>query len=120
MAGERSLEVRSRKRALRQETVDRAGRRIGLEEEDHNRAVYARPIQMDVRLENTGDVVDLQPEMDGSSALVHPEHGATGGERRTGGRRVTRDDLAATCKGRLEPFVPGNHLPPDLAAGVVG
>src|ERR1700737_170570 len=119
MAGERPLEVRGREGALREEAVDRSGWRIGLEEEDDNRTVYARAVEMDVRLENSGDVVDLQSVMDGASVLVHPEHGAAGGERRTGGRRVARDDLAAAGERRFEPFLPGNDLPADLAARMV-
>src|SRR2546425_1204990 len=74
---------------------------------------------MDMRLEDTGDVVDLQPEMHAATVLVHPEDGATGGQRGTGCRRIAGNDLAATGQRRLEPFVPRNHLPADLAAGMV-
>src|SRR2546429_10016378 len=74
---------------------------------------------MDVRLEDAGDVVNLQPEMDARTVVVHPEDGATGGQRGPGCRRVAGDDLAATGQGRLEALVPRNHLPADLAAGMV-
>jgi len=33
---------------------------------------------------------------------------------------VAREVLAATGQGRLEAFLPRNHLPADLAAGMVG
>src|SRR5437868_3587685 len=74
---------------------------------------------MDVRLEDAGDVVNLQPEMDARTVVVHPEDGTTSGQRGPGCRRIAGDDLAATSQRRLEPFVPGNHLPADLAAGMV-
>src|SRR5229473_5809828 len=106
MPGERSHEIRSREGPLREEAVDRTGRRGRLEQEDDDRTIHSRTVQMNMRLEDTGDVVDLQPEMDGPSVLVHPEDGAAGGERGAGRRRITRDHLAATSQGRLEAFVP--------------
>src|SRR5438445_354100 len=75
---------------------------------------------MDVRLEDAGDVVNLQPEMDARTVVVHPEDGATGGQRGPGCRRIAGDDLAATGQGRFEAFLPRNHLAADLAAGMVG
>src|SRR6202048_3206305 len=120
MPGERSREICGRERTLRQETVDGPGRRVRLKEEHDNRTVYTRAVQMDVRLEDAGDVVDVQAEMHGTSVFVHPEDGASGGQRGARGRRAAGDDLASTRERRLEPFVPGNNLPSDLAARMAG
>src|SRR5712664_406260 len=86
MPGERSDQIRRRERPLRKETIDRARRRGRLEQEDDNRTVHTRTVQMNVCLEDSRDVMDIKTEMDGSAALVHPEDGPPGGQRCSRGR----------------------------------